>query len=121
MESLRSILIRVFAALLFVQSGLAVAHCLPGMAPGEGVTVEICSAEGMRTIRLDAEGDREAGGEAAFCPACHGLPNIALPAPSQLAGPAWSAAAMAWHGAGTARLAPPSRASPYDGRAPPAG
>jgi len=80
--SLRPLLIRLLAALLFMQSGVAAAHCLRGMSAGEGMLVEICSTDGMRTMRLDATGEpnpmEPASQAGAFCPVCHGLPAITL-------------------------------------------
>lgn len=123
MARFRPFLIRLFAILLLVQSGAAAAHCLRGMSAGEGMLVEICSTDGMRTVRLDENGEPvpdqapESGG--AFCPVCHGLPVVTLPEPPLLAIPAWSGEAIAWHAAGTPRLRPPARAPPYATRAPP--
>ncbi|UPY35214.1 DUF2946 family protein [Sediminicoccus sp. KRV36] len=116
-------MIRVLAALLFLQSGIAVAHCLRGMGAGEGMIIEICSTDGMRSIRLDAQGDpapeHTPGGEGGFCPICHGLPGILLPEPPRLAGPAWLGEALAWHAPGTRYLRPAAHAPPYSTRAPP--
>ena len=123
MARLRPFLIQFFAALLFLQSGMAAAHCLRGMAVSEEMLVEICSADGMRTIRLDADGepapDAPPASASGFCPACHGLPDIILPEPPILAVPAWSGESTTWHAAGTPRLRAPGRAPPYAMRAPP--
>jgi hypothetical protein len=120
---LRSLLIRLLAAVLLLQSGVAVAHCLRGMGAGEGMLVEICSTEGMRTIRLDANGepaaDHAPGGESGFCPACHGLPAVDLPAPPLLSTPAWLGEAVSWAMAPGDGWLPPARAPPYTTRAPP--
>lgn len=119
METFRPFLIRLLAVLFFVQSGVALAHCLRGMAPTGATLIEICSAEGMRSIRLD-EGDTrgEAGG---FCPICQALPEVTVPVPPGVSSPAWLPGATVWHAAGMPRLAPPTRAAPYEGRGPPAG
>ncbi|MDB5416214.1 MAG: hypothetical protein JWR10_4549 [Rubritepida sp.] len=119
----RSLLIRLMVALLFIQSGAAMAHCLRAMAH-DGTLIEICSTDGMRTIRLDAAGEplqEQAPGsdEGSFCPVCHGLPAVTLPEPPMLAMPAWDGAAITWHAAGIERLRPPARAPPYSTRAPP--
>ena len=123
MASLRPFLIRLFAALLFLQSGVAAAHCLRGISAGGGMLIEICSADGMRTIRLDAEGapapEAPPASASGFCPACHGLPEITLPEPLLFAAPAWTGEPIAWHAAGTPRLRLPARAPPYATRAPP--
>lgn len=123
MASLRSLLIRVLAAVLLLQSGVAVAHCLRGMGAGEGMLVEICSAEGIRTLRLDARGepaaDHAPATEAGFCPACHGLPAVDLPLPPLLSTPAWLSEAVAWAMAPGDCWQPPARAPPYTTRAPP--
>ena len=123
MASLRSLLIRLLAALLFLQSGVAAAHCLKGISAGEGVLIEICSTDGLRTIRVDATGEpapEEPGNNGgAFCPVCHGLPAINLPEPALVAEPAWVPASIAWHAQGTELLRLPARASPYSTRAPP--
>lgn len=123
MASLRPLLIRLLAALLFMQSGVAAAHCLRGMSAGEGMLIEICSTDGMRTMRLDATGEpnpmEPASQAGAFCAVCHGLPAITLPEPPLVAEPAWVPASLAWHAEGMERLRPPARAPPYSTRAPP--
>jgi hypothetical protein len=119
----RSLLIRLLAAVLLLQSGVAVAHCLRGVGGGDGLVVEICSTEGMRTIRLDANGDPVAdhapGAEGGFCPVCHSLPGVTLPEPPRLATPAWLGVPVTWQLVGTERPRPPARAPPYATRAPP--
>jgi len=119
----RPFLIRLLAAVLLLQSGVAVAHCLRGMAAGEGMLVEICSPEGKRSVLLDARGEPVSNpdGEMAggFCPICHGLPMVMLPEPSGVATPAWLDGTASWPG--FAAAAPPraARAPPYTSRAPP--
>lgn len=118
----RALLIRLMAVLLFWQSGVAIAHCLRGLSHGEAI--EICSIDGVKVIHLDAEGNplpeqTPASHEGAFCPVCHGMPAVDLPAPPVLAMPAWTGQPIAWHAAGEARLLPPARAPPYATRAPP--
>ena len=123
MARFRPFLIRLLAVVLLLQSGVAVAHCLRGMSAGDGMLVEICSTDGMRTIRLDSQGepasDHSPESEGGFCPICHGLPGITLPEPPRLAMPAWLGATIIWQVAGTDRLGPPARAPPYTTRAPP--
>ncbi|WP_421990174.1 DUF2946 family protein [Roseococcus sp.] len=122
MGKYRALLIRLFAVLLFWQSGVAVAHCLRGMTHG-GDAIEICSIDGVKVIHLDADGvpiaDDQPHADGGFCPVCHGLPAVVLPEPPLLALPAWTGEAIAWHAAGEARLLPPARAPPYPTRAPP--
>lgn len=120
---LRAPLILLMAALLFWQSGVAVAHCLRGMSHG-GEAIEICSIDGVRVIHLDEQGNpvsdpAPASHEGGFCPVCHGMPAVTLPEPPLLAVPAWMDGAIAWHATGEARLLPPARAPPYTSRAPP--
>jgi hypothetical protein len=119
----RSLLIRLLAAVLLLQSGVTVAHCLRGMGAGDALVVEICSPEGMRSIRLDANGepiaDHAPGAEGGFCPVCHSLPGVTLPEPPRLATPAWFGTSVIWAMAPTAQLRPPARAPPYATRAPP--
>lgn len=123
MARFRPFLIRLLAAVLLLQSGVAVAHCLRGMGGAEGMLVEICSTEGMRTIRLDANGepiaDHAPEAEGGFCPICHGLPGLDLPEPPRLATPAWFGTSVVWAMAPTSQLRPPARAPPYATRAPP--
>nr|WP_249731904.1 DUF2946 family protein [Roseococcus sp. SDR] len=120
---MRSLLIRLLAAVLLLQSGVAVAHCLRGMGAAGGLIVEICSPDGMRSIRLDANGepmaDHAPAAENGFCPACHGLPGVDLPAPPQLSVPAWLGETIAWAPSSSGTLRPPARAPPYATRAPP--
>ncbi|MBS7792323.1 hypothetical protein KTR66_20190 [Roseococcus sp. SDR] len=112
----RRLLSWVLALVLCLQSGLALAHCLRMGNPAghQPFPVEICTAEGLVKIDLgdaqDGEGERQ-GAPAAFCLACHGLPQITLPAPTDVAAPLV---------AFTAR--PPSAAAdaaPLGARAPP--
>ncbi len=123
MARLRPFLIRFLAAVLLLQSGVAVAHCLRGMGAAEGMLVEICSPDGMRTLRLDAAGepmaDHAPAAGSGFCPACHGLPSVDLPEPPRLAGPAWLGTPITWAPAPGDGWQPPARAPPYATRAPP--
>ncbi len=109
--------------MLLLQSGVAVAHCLRGMAAGEGMFVEICSAEGMRSVRLDAQGEPVSNpdGEMAggFCPICHGLPVVMLPEPPGVATQAWLDGTASWLGFSTDAPPRAARAPPYTTRAPP--
>lgn len=118
----RPFLIRLLAAVLLLQSGVAVAHCLRGMAAGEGMLVEICSAEGMRSVMLDAQGEPISspdGEMAGFCPICHGLPVVMLPEPPGAFTPAWLDVTAIWLGLGTDAPPRAARAPPYTTRAPP--
>ncbi len=119
----RALLIRLMAALLFWQSGVAVAHCLSGLTHG-GDAIEICSIDGVKVIHLDEQGNplpdqAPVSHDGGFCPVCHGMPAVDLPEPPTLAMPAWAGEPIAWHAAGEVRLLPPARAQPYPTRAPP--
>ncbi len=123
MARLKPLLARLLALLLFVQSGVAVAHCLRGIAPGQGLLVEICAVEGKRLMVLGPDGAPieapEPAVEPGFCPVCIGLPEVAVPAPSvRLLAPA-PIAEPAWHGEGTAQRLAPARAPPHAPRGPP--
>lgn len=107
----------VLALLLAVQWGAAFAHCIGAL--GATQAVEICTADGIRTLHLDAEGQPAAPGDAAHdsCPLCPGA-TAALPT-----GPLLPAAIFAYALAApppVAGLPPaPARAPPQQPRAPP--
>lgn len=110
--------------MLLLQSGVALAHCLRAMAPADGLLVELCAVEGKRLLLLGRDGAPieapQPAAESGFCPACHGLPQLVLPAPALLVLAPLRAAMPAWHAAGEALRLPPARAPPYATRAPPA-
>jgi hypothetical protein len=88
----RPALTKLLAVLLLLQWGTAFAHCLRLAAPMEGLTVEICTADGVHRIVMPVERDEEGdhGGHAAIppCPACLGPAAPALtPPPVVLAPP----------------------------------
>jgi hypothetical protein len=119
--TLRPWLIRLMAALLLLQSGAAMAHCLRGMAAA-GELIEICAADGIRHVRVDAEGQEIPGDAPAhqgFCAACHALPQVALPEPSGVSAPVAYAACAAWHAAEARALRPAARAPPFHPTGPP--
>lgn len=66
--------IRLLALLLLLQWGTAMAHCLRSVAAFGQTTIEICTADGLRTVHLDpddaAKGKLSAGHVA--CPFCSG-------------------------------------------------
>ena len=113
---------RLLALLLLLQWGTAFAHCLrPLAAAAGGHGVEICSAEGLKTVLLDDEGrpvPEPAPGHDATCPGRCGPAAVEPPAPPSAAMP------IVW-----ARVAPvrsaeglpvaPARAPPQQPRAPP--
>ncbi|MFC7475840.1 DUF2946 family protein [Dankookia sp. GCM10030260] len=107
--------------LLSLQWGTAFAHCLaPLAATAAGHAVEICSADGIRTLVIGEDGQPQAPEQHAHdsCPLC---PGSAAPGP---AAPAAGAAALRYFAAGLAPRAaglPPSpaRAPPQQPRAPP--
>lgn len=120
MARFRPFLIHLFAAVLMLQSGVALAHCLRGMSAGEGMLVEICSSEGIRSIRLDDSAPGHIpGNEASFCPICHGLPGILLPEPPLAAFPAWFDARSAWHSRAVESIGSLADGPPYSTRGPP--
>ncbi|MBY0338881.1 MAG: hypothetical protein K2X11_19860, partial [Acetobacteraceae bacterium] len=113
MTTPRPWLIRLFAALLLLQSGAAMAHCLRGMASA-GELIEICSSEGVRLVRVDAEGNEVPGDPGAshggFCAVCHGLPQVTLPEPPLVAESVRYAARVEWLPAAAAPARPRARA-----------
>jgi hypothetical protein len=111
----------VLALLLSLQWGVAFAHCLAPLAaaPG-GHSVEICGAEGLRTLVIGADGQPQAPAAGAHdsCPLC---PGNAAPGPEA---PAVAAIALRYFAierpARVAGLPPaPARAPPQQPRAPP--
>lgn len=108
----------LLALLLMVQWGGAFAHCLAAL--GTSQAVEICTADGIRTLHLDAEGQPLDGAPPLHdsCPLCPG--NAALPAPP----PSLPGIRFAYAVAEVppvAGLPPaPARAPPQQPRAPPA-
>jgi hypothetical protein len=106
------------AVLLALQWAAAFGHCLAGLGGG-GLTTEICTAEGLRTLHLDDQGQEQPPGTVQHdsCPLHPGA--VAL----QPAAPALPAAPVAY-----ARILPamvaglppaPARAPPQQPRAPP--
>jgi hypothetical protein len=81
----RPALIRLLSLLLLLQWGTAFAHCLALAAPADQLHIEICTAEGLRSVALpagDTDAPAEHPGMAGFCPACAGPAALALPAPA---------------------------------------
>ena len=80
---LRPALTRLLVALLLLQWGTAFAHCLKLAAPADVLHLEICTADGIRTVALGPDGQEPApeAQHAAFCPACLGPAAFALPTP----------------------------------------
>lgn len=113
---------RLIAMILLLQVVLAPAHCLAMVTAPAGLEAVICSPEGMRTMHLGPDGQAVPAPEAmnGFCPACHALPETALPAAPVLATPAWFAAAGGWQPVPVHRLPQTARAPPFAPRAPPA-
>ena len=111
----------VLALLLSLQWGVAFAHCLaPLAAAADSHSVEICGAEGIRTLVIGEDGQPKAPAPAAHdsCPLC---PGSAAPGP---AAPAVAARAIRYFAADlaphVAGLPPsPARAAPQQPRAPP--
>ena len=107
----------VLTLLLVMQWGGAFAHCIGAL--GATQAVEICTAEGIRTLHLDAGGQPAAPDTAAHdsCPLCPGA-TAALPE-----GPLLPAARFAYAVAIPPLVAgmppAPARAPPQQPRAPP--
>jgi hypothetical protein len=116
-----TLLVRLIAALLLVQTVLAPALCLAHVA-NAGMATVICSPDGDRTVHLGAEGQELPAPEAhqGFCLACHALPQADLPAPPMLSTPAELSSAVIWFAAGDAGWRPAARAPPYEPTGPPA-
>lgn len=115
-------LLPVLAALLLLQTVLAPALCLAAAGGSGGLAIEICTADGLLTLRQaaeDAAGHEEAG-HGGTCLVCHALPQGAALAQPALPGPAWIGIAVT---AGAAESAAPPhsiRGPPSGARAPPA-
>ncbi|PHK96135.1 hypothetical protein CR162_04655 [Pseudoroseomonas rhizosphaerae] len=117
-------------ALLLIGQGLAAAvHCLrAAQPPAQGLMVHLCTPEGLRLVRMPAGPDQPAEEEGApgqpglggWCPACHALPQLALPAPPLLPAPRWHLADIAPRLPEARAPRPPARAPPTMPRAPPA-
>ncbi|WP_137126954.1 DUF2946 family protein [Roseomonas sp. HF4] len=122
MRRLPRLVARLVAAVLFVQVVAAPAHCLALVSAPAGLAAVICSAEGARTVHLGPDGQEMPAHEAGrgFCPACHALPQVTLPAPPAPPAPAWAASGRAWNPTAAEALPPPARAPPFAPRAPPA-
>ena len=116
-----TLLARLIAALLLVQTVLAPALCLAHVA-NAGMATVICSPDGDRTVHLGAEGQELPAPEAhqGFCLACHALPQADLPAAPMLSAPAELGSAIIWLASGDAGWRPSARAPPYDPTGPPA-
>ncbi len=114
-------LLPVLSAVLLLQTLLAPALCLAAAGGAGGLAIEICTAEGLLTVRQaadDAAGHEEAGHGGA-CLVCHALPQGAALAEPALPGPAWTGVAVTAAAAESA--APPHgiRGPPSGPRAPP--
>lgn len=122
MRAARPVLSALLALVLLAQTGWAAAHCLAMAAPA-GHAVEICSPDGIRTIRVSDDGTAlpETAPHAGdgFCAACPLSDAPALPAPPILAGPAWTVSDAAPYAGRAPAFRPPPRAPPYAQRAPP--
>ncbi|MGK7866375.1 DUF2946 family protein [Falsiroseomonas sp. E2-1-a20] len=83
---LRPTLTRLLVLLLLMQWGTAFGHCLKLAAPHDLLHMDICTAEGMRSVALpldEADGQAPAGDHAAAmpCPVCGGPGAASLPTP----------------------------------------
>lgn len=117
-------LMKLLAVLLLLQWGTAFAHCLRLAAPVEGLTVEICTADGVHRIVMPVEQPGEGGdhgGHAAIppCPACLGPAAPALTPPTVVLAPPLLLAQAADPPAPRPALPAPSPAPSCQPRAPP--
>jgi len=104
----------LLTAVLLWQSATAAAHCL--RAAAASAVIEICGADGMRSMPLAPDRAPHAGGA---CAVCHLLPALALAAPEAVPVPVlWPAltpevpvVASPWR--------PGARAPPYPPTGPP--
>jgi hypothetical protein len=112
------LLTAMLALLLLLQWGQSFAHCLAALGAAGGIA--ICTAEGIRLVHVDAEGQPTDPPQAMHdsCPVCPGGVAPAPPAP-QL--PALRIAYAPAPYAGREGMPPaPARAPPQQPRAPPA-
>lgn len=110
----------LLALLLSLQWGMAFAHCLAPLATSGGHAIEICSAEGIRTVVIGADGQPQAPAAPAHdsCPLCPGGAAPGPEAPAVASLPVRYFAAE--HVIRVAGLPPaPARAPPQQPRAPP--
>jgi hypothetical protein len=116
-----TLLARLIAALLLVQTVLAPALCLAHVA-NAGLATVICSPDGDRTVHLGSGGEELPAPEAhvGFCLACHALPQADHPAPPMLSAPAEPGSAIIWLASGDAGWRPAACAPPYAPTGPPA-
>jgi hypothetical protein len=108
----------LIAVLLALQWTAAFGHCLAGL--GGGLATEICTAEGLRVIHLDEQGQEQPPGTAQHdsCPLHPGAAAL-QPVPSALP-PAPIAYALALPPVVAGLPPAPARAPPQQPRAPPA-
>lgn len=112
---------RLIAAVLFMQTAMAPAHCLAHALAGGFATV-ICTEDGQRTVHLTADGDLapETHSLTGFCAACHALPAAPVLTVPVLPAPAWVAVPVAWHATVAEFLPARARAPPFEPTGPPA-
>ena len=111
--------------LFCMQTTLALAHCTrlqagSGSADAPFLLV-LCPAQGLTTINMSSPPDDEEAPHQAqvdWCLACHALPSVVFPAPSDLTTPLPLAADVSF-GARHARPAVQPRAPPYRPTGPP--
>ncbi len=116
-----TLLARLIAALLLMQTALTPSLCL-ARAASAGLATVICSPDGDRTVHLGADGQELPAPEAhnGFCLACHALPQAEIPAAPMLSAPAELGSAIIWVASGDAGWRPAARAPPYEPTGPPA-
>ena len=120
MESYR-LASRLIVAILLLQTLLAPALCLAGLAADATETV-ICTAHGLQTVQFHEPGDGEPQGNQHndFCPALASLSAMpAMPVPA-LPRPDWFVLAVSWSVTPVGLTAARARAPPFLPRGPPA-
>ncbi|WP_043338029.1 DUF2946 family protein [Belnapia moabensis] len=104
-------------AALLLQAVLAPAQ---GLAMARhGFALEICTADGLKTIHQQPDGAPAEPGHAGACLACHALPAGAALDPPPLPAPAWTNLAAPPPALPAGRLPPGIRGPPGGARAPP--
>ncbi|MBR0645530.1 DUF2946 family protein [Plastoroseomonas hellenica] len=126
MTSLRARIAKLVAILLILQAmvapSLCLAHAAAMLAASNGHSVEICGPEGLRSIQVTEDGQKQSPDLAAqggFCLACHALPQALTPPEPMLAQPGWVMVAIAAPVRSLASLRPAIRGPPLGAQAPP--
>ncbi|MBS7792330.1 hypothetical protein KTR66_20225 [Roseococcus sp. SDR] len=108
---------RLLAGLLLLQVVLAPTLCL-GRGSASGL-MEICTAEGLKLIRMTEDGAGAPATPEGFCPLCHALPQTPIADAPLPPAPLWMRQEAAWRAAGPPAPPPAIRGPPSGSRAPP--